>query len=145
VPASKGKRLANFIVDRVVFFVVLLGFAFIYGLLGFDPAVLENVNFIIDFLISSFFYVLYYVIFEIALRGKSIGKVITGTRAVMLDGSEPDANTIIKRSFSRIVPFEPFSYLGTNDGWHDTWCDTMVIDEKLSNIASTVIVDDYEY
>jgi hypothetical protein len=34
---------------------------------------------------------------------------------------------ILGRTFSRFVPFEPFSFLGSGHGWHDRWSDTRVV------------------
>jgi len=79
---------------------------------------------------------LYYSLLETFLKGKSIGKFVTQTRAVREDGSELDFRTALIRSLCRVVPFEPFSFLGdSNSGWHDNWSKTMVIDETKSGQA----------
>jgi len=132
VPASKGKRFANYIVDQIVITIVMLCF-----FIALDYASilnLEGLNPILDRLLGMLFAAVAYILFESLLKGKTIGKYITQTRAVMRHtGEVPDTNTIVKRSFSRIVPFEPFSFLGERaEGWHDKWSETMVIDEKLS-------------
>ena len=65
----------------------------------------------------------------------TIGKYITGTRVVDLNGDAPDIEQYVKRSFSRIVPFEALSFFGsTPGGWHDRWSDTLVIDERKSSL-----------
>ena len=61
-------------------------------------------------------------------NGQSIGKMITGTIVVTEDGQKPSFGQILGRSFARIVPFEPFSFLGNDaSGWHDKWSETKVI------------------
>lgn len=70
--------------------------------------------------------VAYYVLFE-AIFGRTPGKLITGTRVVTLDGAKPGFGQIIGRSFARLVPFEPFSFLGSRGGWHDRWSGTRVV------------------
>ena len=132
IAADKGKRLGNYIIDRIVLTILTVGLTFGYYM--FADAAVEEVNTIADYIISSLLFVVGYSFFEIALKGKTPGKYLTKTRVVMRGtGATPDAGTIIKRSFCRIVPFEAFSFLGhVRDGWHDKWSDTMVIDEELS-------------
>lgn len=50
---------------------------------------------------------------EILLKGKTIGKYITKTIVVMEDGSKPKASDIVLRSLCRLIPFDAFSFLGT--------------------------------
>ena len=50
---------------------------------------------------------------EAILNRKSLGKLVTQTRAVILDGSQISASTAISRGFSRAVPFCALSALGT--------------------------------
>ena len=61
---------------------------------------------------------------------KTIGKFLTGAIVVDEYGEKPDFMTIMKRSLIRLIPFEPFSYLGQDRGWHDRWTDTYVIHRK---------------
>ncbi|MCC7521544.1 MAG: RDD family protein [Flavobacteriaceae bacterium] len=64
--------------------------------------------------------------------GKTIGKLITGTRVVYANGDSINLRTAILRSLSRLVPFEAFSLLGTPPrGWYDDWTDTYVVNEKI--------------
>lgn len=77
---------------------------------------------------------MYMFVNEYFMKGKSIGKFITGTRAVNQDGSQISVRTALMRSLIRMVPFEAFSALGTPSfPWHDKWTSTYVIDEKNSN------------
>ena len=64
-------------------------------------------------------------------KRRTIGKFVTGTKAVNTDGSKMEPKTILLRSLCRIVPFEPFSALGNpSRPWHDKWSKTYVIDVK---------------
>ena len=146
VRASKGKRLGNFLIDYVAFFIILTIIFGAFLLVGIDLATyLEEKGRLIDRLIGTLLFGVYYFLIENILNGRSIGKLITGTRAVTLTGEIPETKTILERSLSRIVPFEPFSYLGERDGWHDRWSKTMVIDEKLSVFPDQEDLDEYEY
>jgi len=137
VRASQGKRLGNFFIDRFALKLVSSIFSFsgtsflfggdlysnsyLFGLIGF--------YFVINFL--------YYFLFENNYKGKTLGKILTKTRVVNLDGSKPTSETIAIRTICRWVPFEALSFLGNNRpmGWHDAWSKTMVIDEELSTFV----------
>jgi uncharacterized RDD family membrane protein YckC len=139
VQASGGKRFANYIIDLIVFYALLFGSGVIIGLL--NPAAFDSIpeddNFgynLLDRLLGLILYGLYMFIVEALFKGKSLGKIITGTRAVNEDGSNISAKTALLRGLSRAVPFNAFSALGTPSyPWHDKWSNSYVIDEKESN------------
>lgn len=132
--ASKGKRFANFIIDLLSFYALLMILAFLLGTLQVilkEDLIswMTNINPLLDRLVSMLLYAIYMSIIELVFKGKSIGKLITKTRAVNQDGTLMDASITIKRNFCRIIPFDQLSFLG--DGcWHDKFSDTMVIDLK---------------
>lgn len=140
VPTTKGKRFANYLIDLISFYVFILGGALVIGvilsLFNPDSATsffqnFENIPPIIDKVITMLLYGLYMTMVEIIFAGKSLGKLITKTRAVSWDGSKPTVNQFVTRGFSRAVPFDGFSFLGDNStGWHDKWSDTMVVDSS---------------
>jgi len=74
---------------------------------------------------------MYYTILE-ATTGKTIGKMITGTKVTNDDFSKPSLGSAFKRSLCRLIPFEPLSFFGSSSpsGWHDTITDTWVVDEN---------------
>jgi uncharacterized RDD family membrane protein YckC len=48
---------------------------------------------------------------------------------VLHDGSKPEFTDILKRTLSRILPFEQFSFIGKEStGWHDSISKTYVVD-----------------
>lgn len=65
-------------------------------------------------------------VIEIIFKGRSIGKLITGTKVIRENGENISAKDAMMRGFSRMVPFEAFSGLGVRP-WHDTWTDTRVV------------------
>ncbi len=74
-------------------------------------------------------YVILYFFSEIIFKSRTIGKFITGTKAVNETGSKISARTALLRSLSRAVPFEAFSAFGSHP-WHDKWTKTFVIDVR---------------
>jgi len=121
--APAGTRLLNLIIDSVCR--ALLGFV---GRAGFAAAGIE-----MDPLGSLLFAFLsifaYYVVLE-GFFGVTVGKVVTGTRVVALDGGKTGLLAVIGRTMARFVPFEPFSYLGGPVGWHDSWSGTRVVSTR---------------
>ena len=137
VRATSGQRLANYIIDIFVFYGLFVVLGVILALLS--PSTIENMDTassgsgLLDRLFSLILYALYMGLVEALSKGKSLGKLITGTRAVNIDGSKISFSTAFARGFSRAVPFCAFSALGNPcNPWQDKWTNTMVIDEKKS-------------
>lgn len=78
---------------------------------------------------------LYYYLSEKFLNGRTIGKYGTGTKAVTILGGKPSNSDLLKRTFSRLVPFDALSFFGTN-GWHDSWSDTRVV--KITDFENAI-------
>lgn len=133
--ATQGQRISNYLIDLVIQYIIaiLLGVlaVLISELLGMYSFVdwIENMGRIEGYLLGFFILVIYYGTFEILLS-RTIGKFITKTIVVLEDGSKPDAGTILKRTFCRLIPFEQFSFLGGySRGWHDSISDTYVVNK----------------
>lgn len=128
--ASTGKRFLNYLIDYIVFNIIskVFNIGFLYG-----TSMLNSYNYYAQLWLSIAFSItgwfLYYFLTEFLFKGRSIGKFITGTKAVNNDGSDISAKTALLRTLCRIVPFEPFSAFGGHP-WHDKWTKTHVIDVK---------------
>jgi len=133
--ASAGARFANYLLDVVGFYLLfLIVFVFI-AFSNARPSVSTDESFsgrqsqgdltIFIYFICYLTYITYYTVFEGATKGRTLGKLITGTRVVKLDGSPITWKDALLRSLCRIVPFEPFSAFGTP--WHDKWTETQVV------------------
>ena len=89
---------------------------------------------ILSYIIVALSTLIYYIISEFYLNGKTIAKFVTRTRAVTLDNQKMDFATVVKRSFCRLVPLNTISFLsGLPTGWHDEWTETKVILDKNWN------------
>lgn len=136
--ASTGKRFLNLIIDGIVVqyaLGLLTGFVLALILYKFFPETAysfyverETMTFLgISYLIGLVNYTIYYTFCEKLFKGKTLGKLITGTRAVRFDGSELRWKDALLRSLVRFVPFEPFSVWFGEGLWHDRWTNTIVI------------------
>ncbi len=128
VPATKGTRFVNYLIDY--FFMVFIAVAFFLfaDMMSISGDFETMFNIIFVFLFFG-----YYFFFELATSGKTLGKIITKTRAVDLTGGVPSMGQFAGRAASRFIPFEGLSFFGSGPGgWHDSLPNTMVIDEKQS-------------
>ncbi len=77
---------------------------------------------------------LYYLVLE-WLTGKTIGKLLTGTRVITKFGKKPGFGTILLRSLGRLVPGEAFSFFAKKpeNGLHDGISNTIVINDRHWN------------
>ncbi|WP_397362703.1 RDD family protein [Olleya sp. R77988] len=77
------------------------------------------------------FITIYYIIVELVFKS-SPAKYLTQTKIVSLSGQPITSGNIIIRSFSRRIPFNPFSFLGNESdlGWHDSLSKTTVVQLK---------------
>ena len=135
VLASSSQRFLNYIIDLILFY----GFMFCLGVILALTA--EDSLHIFDGFKGNVISLLLYAIFmstiEAITKGRSLGKLITKTKAVNEDGTNISVSTAFARGISRAVPFNPFSALGSNPPhpWHDKWTKTYVIDIKDSFIV----------
>jgi uncharacterized RDD family membrane protein YckC len=118
--ASGGARFLNMIIDGVGRGIFAYVLTFMLAMAGIR---MDGMTGILFGLCSM---IVYYLGFE-TLLGRTPGKLITGTRVVKDDGSPLTLVDVLKRTLSRFVPFEPFSFLGDSRGWHDRWSHTRVI------------------
>ncbi len=129
--ASTGQRFVNYLIDALILYGVselLSKLFFVSFSANYLDAGNDTFLLFLAIFINYGILVLYYTCFEAFLKGKTPGKYLTKTRAVMDDDSVIKFNPALLRNFIRIVPFEPFSFFGsTGRGWHDRWSDTKVI------------------
>jgi len=119
--ASGGKRFANYLIDIIVIYAIY--FLFLYLLNG------NYSKFGVSILVYPLMLV-YYTFSELLLKGKTIGKFVTATRAVDLNGNPPTFKMAFIRSISRFIPFEAFSFFGSYPkGWHDQIAYSRVIND----------------
>jgi uncharacterized RDD family membrane protein YckC len=137
--ASSGKRFLNYIIDRVAVYLVwtyLLSKVDIWLLrLIYRYSESRQLLYVCNYLFAIGFFVFILAVLESVTGGKTLGKLLTGTRAINQDGSRITPRQAILRCLCRLVPFEPFSAFGAPCfPWHDRWSKTYVIDERLSSL-----------
>jgi uncharacterized RDD family membrane protein YckC len=123
--ASRGHRLANLLIDTVGYFLLAV---FVGALMtAFAPDLtLSMTTGLPGYLFGAAIMILYYLASE-ALFGRTLGKLLTGTRTVSESGGPASLSQILRRTLARFIPFEFVTFLGTPVGLHDKWSGTRVI------------------
>ena len=145
VPANLLKRFINYFIDIITFsFVLTVLLVTLAPVFPWAQTLVYNLTKkpeaigLINQLSVSLIYGLYMSAMETILKGKTIGKYITGTRAVTENGSPTDPQTAFTRGLIRMIPFEQLSILVTvllstpPRAWHDVWSGSIVVDESKS-------------
>ncbi|WP_375324790.1 RDD family protein [Flagellimonas sp. GZD32] len=122
--ASKKKRLLNYVIDTLIYFLIAFGLLEILNLF--------TEIYISEELVLIFVSALYYILLEFFF-GKTIGKFLTKSKVVDLFGENIDFRTSMVRYFCRWIPFETFSLALGSDAkaWHDLISKTLVIDDEI--------------
>jgi len=139
--ASTGQRFLNMLIDNVLMnygLSYLTGAIVGYFLSTFFPDFAiglfsneESFAAIMFGLIVVYFnHIVYYTFCEKLFSGYTLGKLITGTRAIRTDGTELTFRNSFLRSVTRLVPFEALSIWFARGLWHDQWTKTMVIKSR---------------
>ena len=141
VEASVGARFLNFLIHNLLMRFVLsyaTSYLVVLILASIAPDFIDRLTYSEGFNWTLFFfalivghvnYILYYTVCETAFKGYTLGKLITGTRAIRGDNQPLTFRDALLRSLSRLVPLEPFSAFNGNP-WHDTWTKTRVIKSR---------------
>jgi len=125
VLASSWQRFGTMLLDTIFYFI----FAFIFGIVSYLIGLgdlIQNMN---NNILGIIILIIYYVPQE-AFSGRTLGKLITGTKAVSEDGTNLTFGQALGRTLCRFIPFEAFSFLGGRGmprGWHDKIPKTKVI------------------
>ncbi|MGB6037324.1 MAG: RDD family protein [Cryomorphaceae bacterium] len=117
VLAGKSYRAINLIVDSSIIAIIASVYDYLTGYM---------------YSVWSYFFFsfLYYFILELKYQ-KTIGKVLTNTKVVGLDGAPPKSGNIALRSICRFFHFDVLSYWVGAYGMHDGYSRTMtVVDQE---------------
>lgn len=125
---SSGIRFVNYLIDFIIVMILLIMASIFFGVLlqTTDPALSSLIGIVL--LIGTF--IAYYAIMEITFQ-KTIGKFITKTKVVKMNGEKPTDGDILMRTFCRMVPFDHISYLFMKNGFHDFLSKTKVVKDTV--------------
>lgn len=124
--ASSILRFVNYLIDIIAGYVTAFIIAMIVTLIlpldfiGFELAASILV-------VASFF--AYYILMEVIFQ-KTLGKFVTKTKVVTVNGQKSPERTIVLRTLCRLIPFDHISFLFTKNGFHDNLSKTKVIKDN---------------
>lgn len=126
---GSGIRFVNFLIDFIIWLILAMIAIFIIGLVvqPTDESFISLLGYILIF--GTF--IAYYAIMEIKFQ-KTVGKFITKTKVVKMDGTKPETSDIITRTFCRLIPFDRISFLFVRNGIHDFLSKTKVVKDKIT-------------
>jgi len=121
---GSGIRFVNFLIDFIVWLVLAFIISFIIGLIvqPTDQGILTLFGYVLIF--GTF--IGYYAFMEIKFQ-KTVGKFVTKTKVVKMNGEKPENGDIITRTFCRLIPFDRLSFLFVKNGIHDFLSKTKVV------------------
>lgn len=131
-PAPKVRRFFNWVIDKMMIWGLALLVAALYTVFVDDTWVLwmETAPWWVDYVVTYVLILIYYTLME-GLFGFTIGKLITGTRVVDEYSQRVAFPHALLRSLCRLIPFEIFSLLLSDEanprGWHDSLPRTRVV------------------
>ncbi|NCU02958.1 MAG: RDD family protein [Chitinophagaceae bacterium] len=122
--ASKGTRMANYMVDMCAVLLIAAIVEYVYSLASvslFDNWMpMPGIFFYIV-------YLCYYLLFEFFLASTP-GKLLTRTTVKRIDGTKPSFAQLFIRNVMRLFPFYEFTHLfGLGPGLHDHLSKTTVV------------------
>lgn len=125
---GSGIRFVNFLVDFIVWLVLAFIITFIIGLFiqPSDQAMISLFGYILIF--GTF--IAYYALMEIKFQ-KTVGKFVTKTKVVKMNGEKPTDGDIITRTLCRLIPFDRLSFLFVKNGFHDYLSKTKVVKDNI--------------
>lgn len=134
-PVSRGVRFVNYVIDRIMIYGIVTSIFIISFAIDYSQGRAFKDNFLLQetlesklwqIVISIIAVIGYYTAFETTTRGRTVGKIITGSIAVTDDGNPLTFKKALLRSLCRLIPFNELSALG-NRPWHDSITKTVVI------------------
>ncbi|MFC0351118.1 RDD family protein [Undibacterium danionis] len=123
--AGNGRRFGTLVVDYLGYlllaFIVGVVVAIVFGEDGVRA--MEKTP---DLVLGVPILFLYFGFFEF-LWGRTPGKLLFGTRVVNEEGGRVSFGQVLGRTACRFIPFEAFSFLFAERGWHDSISRTRVV------------------
>lgn len=125
--ASLIKRFFNRLIDFIAVIVLLLIVNIVLQGALTEAMDRSKIN---EYLITGLAFFIYYTLLE-SLTGRTLGKLVTGTKVISLTGSPLNVGRVALRSLCRFIPFNAFSFFSGERGWHDTISKTAVVSRRF--------------
>jgi uncharacterized RDD family membrane protein YckC len=134
--ATFGQRFTNWLVDAVAQIVIMFIALLIITAIAQNNGNKTIITYLLLNPIGQYTFVtcirlVYYNVFEVFFA-RTVGKWVSNTIVVDVNGNQPDHQTILVRTLCRLIPFYELSMLGIpTRGWHDSISKTYVVNKKM--------------
>lgn len=133
-PADQWTRFLNNLLDTcLILLVIWLNWSYLRYMTLIDLSRLTDLSYVALRVLLNVLLFLYYLLLE-GIIGMSFGKLITNTIVVNESGERPTVSQTIGRTFCRLIPFDGWSFLFRQRGWHDTLSGTYVTKGKSDSM-----------
>lgn len=125
-------RFVNYIIDLLSFYAIIITLILLVALTAYGSRVfqvIENLDELSDFVLLHVLYGLYMLVIEGVFKGKTLGKLITGTRVVHQGTTSFSWRDAFRRGCMRMIPLEYVTGC-VGSPFHDQWTETRVIKER---------------
>ncbi|MBO9564792.1 MAG: RDD family protein [Niastella sp.] len=125
-------RFVNYIIDLISFYAIIITLIVLMTLTTWGSMIfqaIDKMDGLTDFVILHIFYGCYMLIIEGAFKGKTLGKLITGTRVVHERRDSFSWRDALRRGCMRMIPLEYVTGC-VGSPFHDQWTKTRVIRER---------------
>ena len=123
MPVDRDVRFLNYIIDFAIIFLLGRSTGYFFSYLNIISVETGKGTL---YLLSFSVMFLYYFLGEWT-TGRTVGKLITGTKVVTENAAAPGVWKIFVRTVFRFIPFDALSFFEYSVGWHDTWSSTLVV------------------
>ena len=130
--APPGLRFVNYIIDLLSFYAIIIILILLIALTAQGSwifHVIEKLDELSDFVILHVLYGFYMLVIEGIFKGRTLGKLITGTRVVHQRTWSFSWRDAFRRGCMRMIPLEYVTGC-VGSPFHDQWTDTRVIRER---------------
>ncbi len=127
--AGPGIRFLNYIIDFIIAYLLVLVVFIILGIFITSSAN-DTLAAFLTLIIAFGTFLSYYAFMEIKFQ-KTVGKFITKTKVVKINGEKPNTSDIIIRTLCRLIPIDGISYVFVKNGIHDYLSKTKVVKDTL--------------
>jgi uncharacterized RDD family membrane protein YckC len=125
VAVSPLTRLIHFVIDTIAFILLTLILSILFDLIFKN----QNIAGLMASLILFGSYLGYFIFMENKFQ-KTIGKFVTKTKVIKINGDKPELGDIVVRTLCRLIPFDRVSFIFTRNGFHDYLSKTTVIKDE---------------
>jgi uncharacterized RDD family membrane protein YckC len=122
--AKRGRRFATYTIDFAIDYALSTSVGFATAFAAEPDSALPDLVELLAGLLVTF---AYYFSMEASI-GRTVGKLVTGTRVLREDGKPASTAQIAGRSAARLIPFDALSIFRSSARcWHDTLSKTVVV------------------